>query len=132
MFLSYHCGNASKKLSKPGSDVAIKEHGIFGELWGKENCIGTGEFQLKPGKVIITRLAENNGDYKMLIAEGEVIESSDKLRGSWGWVQVKDLKKFYRTIAEEGFIHHYIMSYDDNKNSLLDFCNFANIETVIV
>lgn len=132
VFLTYHCGNASRDLAKPGTDVVIREHGIFGGLWGKENCMGTGEFQLKPGKLMINRLLEHEGLYKMLITEGEVIESSDKLRGSWGWVKVKDLKKLYRTLAQEGFIHHYCMTYDNNINSILDFCNFADIKTVIV
>ncbi|MBM3705229.1 MAG: hypothetical protein FJW66_01755 [Actinobacteria bacterium] len=132
VFLTYHCGNASKNLAKEGTDVIVREHGIFGGLWGKENCLGTAEFQLKQGDIIINRLIENNAEYKLLITDGEVVESDDKLRGSWGWVKVRDLKKLYRTIAEEGFIHHYCMTYDCNVKSLLDFCEFAGIKKVVV
>jgi L-fucose isomerase-like protein len=132
VFLTYHCGNASRDLAKPGTDVVIKEHGIFGGLWGRENCMGTGEFQLKPGKIMINRLVEDNGIYKMLITEGEVIDSPDNLRGSWGWVKVRDLNRLYRTLAEEGFIHHYCMTYDNAIDSMIDFCDFAGIEKIIV
>jgi len=132
VFLTYHCGNASRDLAKPGTEVVIKEHGIFGGLWGRENCMGTGEFQLKPGKIMINRLIEDDGIYKMLITEGEVIDSPDNLRGSWGWVKVRDLNSLYRTLAEEGFIHHYCMTYDNAIDSIMDFCDFAGIEKIIV
>ena len=94
--------------------------------------MGTGEFQLKPGKVIISRIIENNGEYKMLLTKGEVIESKDALRGSWGWVRVENLNRLYNTIALEGFIHHYCMTYDQSMDSIIDFCKFVDIKTVRV
>ena len=64
--------------------------------------------------------------------KGEVVESKDDLRGSWGWVRVEDLDKLYNTIAKKGFIHHYCMTYDQSMDSIKDFCDFTGIETVIV
>ncbi len=68
----------------------------------------------------------------MLITNGEIIESSDRLRGSWAWVRVPDLKLLYRVLAEEGFTHHASMIHGDYCAALEMFCEFAGIDVVRV
>lgn len=132
VFLAWHCGNAPPSLACEGCKVKIRSHSILGETVGPERAKGTAEFQLKPGEVTICRLVEYDGEFKMLITKGKIIESDQRLRGSWSWVKVPDLNLLYRTVVEEGFIHHASMIHGDYVEAIADSCRFLGIETVIV
>ena len=81
---------------------------------------GLYQFQIKPGVVTFCRLAEYDNEWKMLIATGEIIPSDEELAGTWGWVEVPDHQKLYRTLVEEGFVHHASMIHGDQTQALLD------------
>jgi L-fucose isomerase-like protein len=68
----------------------------------------------------------------MLSTIGEAVHDNRKLRGSWKWVKVKDLKKLYRTIIEEGFVHHASMIYGDLRKEMNAFCKFMGIDIIEV
>jgi len=132
VFLAWHCGNAPMGLKARDSQIYLKSHSILGELLGPERCEGTAEFQLKEGKVTLSRIVEYDGEFKMLITKGKIIPSKDKLRGSWSWVKVSDLANLYRTLVEEGFTHHASMIHGDLSDSLVEFCRFTGMEAVVV
>jgi len=132
VFLAWHCGNAPQILAAKDSPVCLKAHSILGRRLGLEKSEGTAEFQLRPGEVTLNRIVEYDGQFKMLITKGKIILSKDKLRGSWSWVEVPNLERLYRILAEEGFIHHASMIHGDITSSLLEFCKFTGIEAIIV
>jgi len=132
VFLAWHCGNAPLGLKASTSEIYLKSHSILGEMLGPQICEGTAEFQLKEGKVTLSRIVEYDGEFKMLITKGEIIPSKDKLRGSWSWVKVSDLANLYRTLVEEGFTHHASMIHGDISDSLVEFCKFTGMEAIIV
>jgi L-fucose isomerase-like protein len=132
VFLSWHCGNAPPSLAAKGSDIKIGCHPILSLQLGNDNCMGTAEFQLKPGVVTLCRLTERDGKFKMLITNGKIVPSNQKLRGSWSWVQVPDLKKLYGTLVTQGFTHHASMVHGDYSQPIKQACDFMGIETVIV
>jgi len=132
MLLAWHCGNAPPSLARAGCRVSIQSHSIFGESLGMENCLGTAEFQLKPGEVTLCRLVEYDENFKMLITKGEIIDTDQNLRGSWSWVKVNNLDILYRTLVEEGFLHHASLIHGDRADAINDACTFLGIETVIV
>ena len=132
VFFAWHCGNAPQGLACPGCTPRLRPHSILNRLVGDEVSQGTAEFQLKPGVVTLNRLVEYDGVFKMLITTGEIIPSEQELRGSWSWVQVEDLDFLYRVLVEEGFIHHASMIHGDFTLPIVDFCDFAGIEAVIV
>jgi len=68
----------------------------------------------------------------MLIATGEIIPSDEDLAGTWSWVEVRDHDELYRTLVEEGFVHHASMIHGRYTGALAQFCKFAGIKTVIV
>ncbi len=78
------------------------------------------------------RLAEYDNAWKMLIAAGEIIPSDEVLAGTWSWVEVKDHDRLYRTLVEEGFVHHASMIHGDLTQPLLQVCKFLGIEAVVV
>ena len=133
--LAWHCGNAPACLaSDPGQTALRSRKDMAGELPvpACEEQAGLAQFQLKPGPVTFCRLAEYDDQWKMLIARGEIIPSDDKLAGTWSWVQVRDHERLYRTLVEEGFIHHASMIHGDQAKALELACQFLNIKPVVV
>lgn len=132
VFLSWHCGNAPPSLACKNTKVTMRYHSILGESLGVERSVGTGEFQLNPGTVTLSRLQEQNGQFKMLVAQGKAVASKQALRGSWCWVEVPDLDKLYTTLVKEGFTHHASLIHGDCSRAIKDACEYLGIETVIV
>jgi L-fucose isomerase-like protein len=132
MFLAWHCGNAPISLKCESCKPQINTHSVLGWQIGYDKSYGTAEFQLKEGLLTINRLVEIGGRFKMLSTIGEAVHDNRTLRGSWKWVKVKDLKKLYRTIIEEGFVHHASMIYGDLRKEMNAFCKFAGIDIIEV
>jgi L-fucose isomerase-like protein len=132
VFLAWHCGNAPPSLVCKSSAISIKYHSILGESLGIDRSRGTGEFQLKPGIVTICRLIEHEGQFKMLITSGKIIESDQKLRGAWSWVEVHDLNHLYEVLVMEGFTHHASLIHGDYVKVISNSCRFLNINEITV
>jgi L-fucose isomerase-like protein len=133
--LAWHCGNAPVALAQTQAQVALRSRSnMTGEVPIKENddMAGLYQFQVKPGVVTFCRLAEYDNQWKMLIACGEIVPSEETLAGTWSWVEVKDHDRLYRTLVEEGFIHHASMIHGDVRAALIEACRFLNIQAVIV
>jgi L-fucose isomerase-like protein len=132
VFLAWHCGNAPPSLACPGGNISLRYHSILGPSLGIDRSMGTAEFQLAPGVVTLSRLQEHGGKFKMLVAEGKIVVSQQKLRGSWSWVEVPDLYKLYTTLVKEGFTHHASLIHGDCSRALVNACELLGIEAVIV
>jgi len=131
-FYAWHCGNAPLCLAGNPDQVKIGTHSILDRVSDPSTCQGVGEFQVAPGPVTLNRLIEEDGDFRLLITNGSIVEEDAIRRGSWSWVEVPDLKLLYRTLIEEGFIHHASMIHGDLSNSLEDLCDYLGIEAVLV
>ena len=132
MFLAWHCGNAPISLKCKSCMPQINTHSVLGWQIGYDKSYGTAEFQLKEGLVTINRLVETGGRFRMLSTTGEAVPDNRTLRGSWKWIKVKDLKRLYRTIIEEGFVHHASMIFGDLRKEMNTFCKFAGIDVIEV
>jgi L-fucose isomerase-like protein len=132
VFLAWHCGNAPPSLACRRGDISLKYHSILGPSLGIDRSMGTGEFQLAPGTVTLSRLQEHDGRFKMLVTEGKIIASQQKLRGSWSWVEITDLDKLYNTLVKEGFTHHASLIHGDCSRTIINACELLGIETVVV
>lgn len=133
--MAWHCGNAPVCLAKEKEKTALRSRrDMKGDLPVQESdgSAGLSQFQIKSGKVTFCRLAEYDDEWKMLIATGDIIPSDEELAGTWAWVEVKDHKKLYRTLVEEGFIHHASMIHGDQTESLLQACKFLGIKPIVV
>ena len=133
--LAWHCGNAPTCLARHPGEIALRSRGnMTGELAASAGDVQSGlcQFQIKPGPVTMCRLAEYDGDWKMLIARGEIIPSDETLAGTWAWVEVRDHAHLYRTLVEEGFIHHASMVHGDQVAALQRACQFLDIAAITV
>jgi L-fucose isomerase-like protein len=132
VFLAWHCGNAPPSLAYREGSISLKYHSILGPSLGIDCSMGTGEFQLAPGTVTLSRLQEHDGKFKMLVAKGKIVTSQQKLRGSWSWVEVPNLDKLYTTLVKEGFTHHASLIHGDYSQALMNACELLDIEAVTV
>jgi len=131
-FYAWHCGNAPLCLAAEPEKVQIGTHSILDRVADPAKCQGVAEFQLTPGPVSLNRLIEEDGDFKLLITNGVIVQDDATRRGSWSWVEVPDLKYLYRTLVEEGFIHHASMIHGDLSNALEGVCHHLDIDPVLV
>jgi L-fucose isomerase-like protein len=104
LFLAWHCGNAHAGLASAADPAKLRGICTFPEddLRG----LATSELALRPGAVSANRIVEHHGVFKLLHVDGTVVTSEDRMRGSWGWIQVADRERLLRTAVEEGFVHH--------------------------
>ena len=130
VFLAWNCGNAPACLAADSKTVMVREQASMAALAGADKAQGAVEFQVTPGVVTLCRLVEFDGQFKMLIATGEIVPGEDALRGAWAWVKVPDLEQLYRVLAEQGFPQHASMIHGDVADAVQDFCRFAGIEVV--
>jgi L-fucose isomerase-like protein len=132
--LAWHCGNAPVCLARDRGETALRSRrDMKGKLPVEERdrMAGLAQFQIRPGVVTFCRLVEYDDQWKMLIATGQIIPSDEELAGTWSWVEVKDQKKLYRTLVEEGFIHHASMIHGDQTQALLQACKFLDIKPIL-
>ncbi|MBC7236194.1 MAG: glycosyltransferase [Chloroflexi bacterium] len=133
--LAWHCGNAPISLAHNREQVALRSRrDMLGELpvAPGDPMAGLYQFPIHPGPVTFCRLAEYDGEWKMLIAEGEIIPPQETMAGTWAWVQVSDHARLYRTLVEEGFIHHASMIHGQQSEALQQACKFLDIAPVVV
>ncbi|MEM3927046.1 MAG: hypothetical protein QXU13_05645 [Desulfurococcaceae archaeon] len=130
VFLAWHCGNMPPAVCS--GRCSLLYHSIMYRDVGVECAQGTFEGRLKPGVVTITRLVEYNGEFKLFITKGKALEEEGPFRGSWVWVEVSDLDKVYRTLIEEGFVHHASMVYGDYVEAIANFTKLLGIKTIVV
>jgi L-fucose isomerase-like protein len=133
--LAWHCGNAPTALARDPSSVALRSRrDMVGSqpIDPADSQAGLYQFQVRPGQVTFCRLAEYDNQWKMLIATGEIIPSDETLAGTWSWVEVQDHARLYRTLVEEGFIHHASMIHGDQTAALLQACKYLDITPIVV
>ena len=133
--LAWHCGNAPSCLARDPAKTALRSRtDMTGTLPVDDHdpMAGLAQFQIKPGRVTFCRLAEYDNAWKMLITTGEIVPSEETLAGTWAWVEVKNHAGLYRTLVEEGFVHHASMIHGDQTQALILACKFLGIRPVIV
>jgi L-fucose isomerase-like protein len=132
--LAWHCGNAPPCLARDAKETAIRHRNDMKgteALRPSDGNTGLFQFQLKPGPVTMCRLAEYDGQWKMLITAGEIVPSDEVLCGTWSWVKVRDHAALYRTLVENGFIHHASMIHGDQVETLKLACKFMDVTPVL-
>ena len=121
----WHCGVAPASLAnRPPIRLSrqyIRKTGV------------TTEFSLKAGPVTVSRLDSVGNDFRMLIAKGEATGEDIPLKGTSVEVVFKeDVGDLLEVIANQGFPHHFAMSYGDITEQLRDLCTFLGIRIVSI
>ncbi len=130
--VAWHCGAAPARLCKAGCLPKLC-HSATVEGGGVKGV--TNEFPLKPGRLTLARLGEKrDGDgFRMLIATGDGLDTDLFVRGNplrikfdAGCDRLRDI------VINQGWEHHYALTYGDLSAELLDICRILDIEPVLV
>lgn len=133
-FLAWHCGNAPASLAAENSEIRLRNRrrSLDTPIPDDDRGAAVLDLKIKPGLVTMNRLVEYDGEFKMLIAKGTIVDDPKEERGSYSWVEVPSLDNLYNTLINEGFIHHASMIHGDYSKAMEQFCKFVGIKTVIV
>lgn len=129
VWLAWHCGNAAPCLASANTTKRLVRNERM--IQWCPNCHGALEFELRPGPVTCSRLVEYDGEYTFFFGTGEVVDIQPKIRGAYGWVQVKDLADWEAKMVEHGVIHHGTLIHDPQVADALEiFCKHLGIHAV--
>ena len=131
-FLAWHCGNAPHELAAAGSRVSIDKHVIMAQALGPEVATGCSWLQLRPGPVTLSRLVEVDGEYRFVVARGQLMAEPLRTHGSGGWVKVTDLPALYGALQQGGFVHHCSMIHDVHVEALCMAAKFLGFKTTVL
>jgi len=129
VWLAWHCGNGPRSLQAEDSKPVLTRNERM--IQWCPTCFGALEFKLKTGLITCARLVEYDGEFTMFFGNGEVIDMPPFVRGTYGWVKVKDVFDWENKMAENGIIHHGALIYDHKvADSLEMFCKFLDIKPI--
>jgi len=130
--VAWHCGAAPCSICKPGFRPEIRRSSTVGG-GGVKGCVC--EFPLKPGRVTFARLGEtrDGSSFRLLIATGEGLDTDLFVRGNPLKVKFDAGCDALRSeLLNNGWEHHFSMTYGDLTEELLALGRAWNIETIVI
>lgn len=129
VFSAWHCGVFPPSFT--AGKKKLSYHKIVGDTVGADNAYGTMEMETDPGPVTMARLTESpEGEWKLLVCEGQVVKADGETFGGNAWVEVSDLDKLYRTLLRD-FPHHTAIVPGHMGKVLEQAAYFLDISAVI-
>lgn len=104
----WHCGSAATRLAADPAHATQSVH--------CNRRIGVaGDFALRTGPVILTRLAEDAGaGLRLLITSGESLPEPNRFQGNTAAVRLDaDAEEFVHGVVTGGFPHHTVIAWTD-------------------
>ncbi|MFA6135325.1 MAG: L-fucose/L-arabinose isomerase family protein [Phycisphaerae bacterium] len=122
----WHCGVFPASWAKGKARMGCQE--IIAGTTGRENAMGVLEFVMQDGPVTLCRVTQGNeGEFKVALAEGTVEANKAKTFGSYGWVRIPGMQRFYKNVLLRHFPHHVAMNRSSVGNVLWEaFGNYLN------
>ena len=113
--LLWHCGPFAYSLKKDGTEAKI----VNMREW----------LQVKDGSYTITRIDQDNGDYRMLVGDFKSTEGP-YTNGTYLWAEFDNLSKWEKKLVEGPYIHHMAEIEGDYTEVLKEFCKYVPDLTV--
>ncbi len=122
----WHCGLAPACMAASPSKISLSRH------YTRKTGV-TIEFSLKPGPITMSRLDVVGQSCRMLIASGTVTGEDIPMKGSVADVTFKEnAAQLMDVIINQGFPHHFTVTYGDITEDLKDLCHVMGIQPVTV
>ena len=87
---------------------------------------GAVEFEAKHGDMTLCRFDGDNGEYSLLLGNAKGIDGP-YTKGTYVWVEVKNLKRLEAKIVEGPYIHHCVGIHKDVVPVLYEACKYIGI-----
>ena len=109
----WHCGLAPLSMADPAQRPRATNH-------SNRQLPLLMEFPLRPGRVTVARLSEATGDFRLVVAGGEMLRAPMSFSGTSGVLRFDTpAAQVLETILDEGLEHHISLTYGDHLPSLL-------------
>lgn len=108
--LLWHCGPFAYSLKKEGTEAKI----VNMREW----------LQVKDGSYTITRMDQDNGNYRMLVGDFKSTEGP-YTNGTYLWAEFDNLSKWEKKLVEGPYIHHMAEIEGDYTEILKEFCKYV-------
>jgi len=116
--LLWHCGNFPHALVKDKDKAFLGTHFII-----PPHRPGTGNFQIGDGKITIARFGGMNGEYSLLMGQGQSCEGPHCL-GTYTWAEVGDWPLWEERIIRGPYVHHVVGINDHAACALYEATRF--------
>jgi L-fucose isomerase-like protein len=124
----WHCGAAAPSLCKDGCSTAFCKHSII-DVGGVRGI--THHFPLKEGAVTFSRIGEGKDGFRMLVATGRGLDTTQVLKGNPLNIKFDcSIRDLTGTIISEGFEHHYVVIHENISRELIELCYWLDIKAV--
>lgn len=120
----WHCGLAPLSMADPQFEKRVTIH-------SNRQLPLLMEFTLKPGPVTFARLSEAQGEYSLVIGEGEIIRAPKSFSGTSGLLKFdQPALNVLNQILEQGLEHHISMTYGNYRKELEVFSAMFDLPVV--
>jgi L-fucose isomerase-like protein len=117
----WHCGLAPLSMADPQARKGVTIH-------SNRKLPLLFEFPLKPGRVTIARLTESSGEYRLVVAGGEMVQGPLSFSGTSGLLRFDNpAQDVLDLILREGLEHHITLTYGDYVPELLALAGLLNL-----
>lgn len=129
VFSAWHCGVFPPALC--GGKCKLAANAIMtGVMGSPDRVYGVLDGALDTGPVTMTRLTETpDGEWKLLVAEGESVQAPGEPPGGNGWVRIADLDRLYRALLRD-FPHHGALAMGHSGRLLATAAHFLGLDVV--
>lgn len=108
----WHCGLAPLSMADPAVTPTATLHS------NRQKPLLM-QFTLKPGRVTLARLSEASGEFRLIIAGGEMLQAPPSFSGTSGTLRFDSgAQVAMDTLIREGLEHHLSLTYGDHRPAL--------------
>lgn len=123
-FTFWHCGNPAPELHSAKYPCRLCNHPLIGQgsaFWTA----------LKPGRVTIARLHNDQGAYQLVLMGGEALDRDRTTRGAMCQVQMDHpVRPTLEALLSRGIPHHYVLVWADCRAALKQTAQLMHIPVV--
>lgn len=124
---AWHCGPAPVCMTRDTSTTEYMEHPTI-----KQGMGFAVQFKMRLGPLVMMKLKEAKGSYKLFMATGEGIEEDRELVANQADIQFdKPVEEVLDLIMTHGIEHHYAIVYHEIGEIMRQVCKWMAIEVVM-
>lgn len=117
----WHCGLAPLSMANPNYQPR-------GGIHSNRKVPLVMEFPLKPGVVTLARLNRHDGQLRLVLGRGEMLDAPAPFSGTSGRLRLETpARRFFDTLMREGLEHHISLVYGDYLDELRAFARLVSL-----
>lgn len=122
----WHCGLAPLSMANP-------KYQPHGTLHSNRKVPLVMEFPLKPGAVTIARLNRHQGELRLVMGRGEMLDAPGPFSGTSGTLRLETpTRQFFDVLMLQGLEHHISLVYGDYLAELQAFARLSSLPVLLL